>query len=412
MPAPVNIALIVLLTVWATQAVLCALQARRLLGKLRHAPRPRQAVHRPPVVVIMPFKGTEPRLAAALDRLFNQDYPDYRLVLVVDAERDPAYRSLQQAVARHPHRTAQILVAGEAGPRQGQKLHNQIAAMNRLAPDAGLDDVWVFADSDAVPGPQWLANMVGPLLIEQTGVTTGYRWLVPEDEPRATAWSRLAGVINSSVACTLCSRKRHNHAWGGSMAMRAAFAIAHDLRGRFTGALTDDYVVSTMCRQAGRDIYFVARCLVPTPVAFDRASFANFAFRQYLITRVYAPWLFVGAMGVTWLYVLGLLAAWATLGLWLVQWCSAIPAAVAAAALLVTGIGNQARAAYRAAAVRAAFDDDTIANLRQSLQWDRWATPIWMTLHALIVLRAAFGRTMTWRGMRYVLRGTHDVERL
>jgi ceramide glucosyltransferase len=401
------ILLAALLLAWTAQAILSALQARKLLRRLTRGRREAHDRHRPRAIVIMPFKGVEPRLDAALDRLFTQDYPDYRLLLVVESERDPAHGPLQQAIARHPGRRAELLVAGTAGPRQGQKVHNQLHALDHLAPQL-THDVLVFADSDAVPDEHWLGELVGPLAQPRTGVTTGYRWLVPE---RGGIWSNLASVINASVACMLCSREKHGHAWGGSMAMHADFAMAHNLRGRLTGALTDDYPVSAMCRAAGKRVYFVARCLVPTPVDFSLATLINFAHRQYLITRVYAPRLFAGALLVTWLYLLGMTGAWAAVALWLMGVASPVAATIASAALVTVGIANQCRAGYRAAAVNAAFDDATVAGLRTALQWDRWATPLWMTLHALLVLRAAFGRTMTWRGIRYILHGPQDVVR-
>src|SRR5690606_38659825 len=127
----------------------------KLLRRLGRDPRPAYAAHRPPVVVVMPFKGVEPRLCAALDRLFRQDYGgEYRLLLVVDSAADPAHGLLQQVMARHPRRRAELIVAGEAGPHEGQKVHNQLAAIDLLMRDRH-DQVWVFADSDAVPGPHW-----------------------------------------------------------------------------------------------------------------------------------------------------------------------------------------------------------------------------------------------------------------
>lgn len=442
MPTLVDILLTPLLVAWGTQAVLSALQARKLRNRLQRHERKAYAEYRPPAAVIVPFKGAEPRLEDALDRLFTQDYPDYRLLLVVESEADPAYGPLQQAMARHPGRRAELIIAGEAGPRQGQKLHNQLAAIARLsggerddasvvggvgagdgdAPLPGAGElpggVWVFADSDAVPGPTWLADMVGPLSQERTGVTTGYRWLVPEGEPRGTCWSRLASVMNASVACLMNGRERLFTAWGGSMAMRADFARQHDLVGRLTGAITDDYPVTRMCREADRRVYFVSDALVATPVDFDRRAFLNFVYRQYLITRVYAPRLFLGALVVTWLYVLGFAATWVRLG----QAASQLAAGDAALMtwlrlafcmllLSVVIVSDQLRASYRAAAVREAFDRSTVGQLQRTIRLDRWATPLWMTLHALLVLRAAFGRTMRWRGIRYRLRGPQDVQK-
>lgn len=385
----------VLLTAWTAQAVLASLLSRKLWKRVTRPRRDVRDQYRPHAVVIMPFKGVEPRLDAALDRLMTQDYPDYRVVLVVESESDPAYGLLQQAIARHPERRCDLLVAGVAGPRQGQKVHNQLFALEHLKAVSNRA-VLVFADSDAVPGPMWLGDMVGPLVNPTIGVTTGYRWLAPVG---GGLWSNLASVMNASVASLLSGRASLGHAWGGSMAMHADMVSKHDLHGRLNGALTDDFPVSRMCRDAGLRIYFVASCLVPTPAEFSFSSLANFAHRQYLITRVYAPRLYFGALAITWLYVAGLVVA-AGSRTWL-----------GLAAIMTVFAADQVRATYRAKVVEAAFDTSVQQQLQTSLRWDRWATPLWMLLHALLILRAVFGRRMIWRGTQYFLRGPNNVER-
>ncbi len=41
---------------------------------------------------------------------------------------------------------------------------------------------------------------------------------------------------------------------------------------------------------------------------------------------------------------------------------------------------------------------------------DRWATPLWMGLHWLFIVRSAFGRVMVWRGIRYRVDAPQRVE--
>lgn len=391
---------------WCLQAVLSAMQVRKLWRRLQRQPRSAFASYRPPAAVIVPFKGLEPRLDAALDRLFSQQYPDYRLLLIVDAETDEAVETLRAAMRRHPSRAAELLVAGPAGPNESQKIHNQLHALDRLIDErrrgGHAPDVWVFADSDAVPGLDWLANLIGPLGQDRTGATTGYRWLVPEPG-RRRFWSDLASVLNSSVASMFGSRERLVHAWGGSMAIRADFAIEQDLRRRWSGALTDDYPLTRLCREAGKRVYFVARCLVATPVVLDAASFLNFAHRQYLITRVYAPWLYVGGLSLTLLYTAGFISAAIML--------LARRDPLAGAALLIVAVADQVRAAYRVRVVREAFAPPAPQRLRGALRLDRWGTPLWMAANLLLLLRAAAGRSMCWRGIRYTLDGPNQVLR-
>jgi cellulose synthase/poly-beta-1,6-N-acetylglucosamine synthase-like glycosyltransferase len=410
------IALLLLWLAWCTQATLAALQVRRFAKVVGKKLRPQYLRHQPHAVVIVPFKGVDQDLAGGVASLCAQDYPDYRLLLVVDSTSDPAYPVLLQQLAKFPHVRAQVLVAGAAGPDEGQKVHNQLFAIDTLLAEKPAiptnhreQSAWVFADSDAVPGPLWLANMVGPLKRKRHGLVTGYRWLLPQD---GGLWSRFASVINSSAAAFL-GQRRFNHAWGGSMALRSGLAIEGDLRGKLTGALCDDYQFTALCKSRGLRVYFSSRCLVPTPVRFTRASFWNFAHRQYLLTRVYAPRLFWGSLAVLTLYLAGAISAWASL-LWSVMrrpgevWGWLVPAVAIAWVMAF----NQWRASQRCKAIRRNLGDAVLAQLGPTQRLDRWCTTAAVAIHWLVVARTLLGRTMVWRGMRYHLDAPQRVRRL
>lgn len=408
------IVLLVLWAGWLVQAVLSAMQVRKFARRFDRPAREDYAGYQPKAAVIVPFKGTEPGLAENLRGLFEQDYPEYRLVLVVESDDDPAAPLLREAIARDSHRQAELIVAGVAGPREGQKVHNQLAALRHLRDRAAGEAVWVFADSDAVPGPGWLGELVGPLVLDKTAVTTGYRWMIPrakpgEDRPRLAA--HLASVLNSSVACFL-GRDEHNHAWGGSMALRVDTAEELDLVGRLEGTLSDDYTVSRLAKESGRRIYFVSGCLVASPVDFDFPGLIEFAVRQHRITRVHAPGLWVGGILLHALYLLGLASLWAGLIWGLVARPGGWVWPVAAGVLLAGFVAGQVRAGYRRRVVRKAFGGEVVEKLRTALLLDRWAKPAWMMLHAGILVRAGLSRTICWRGVRYHMRGPDRVERL
>lgn len=407
------IAGVVIWVAWSVQAVLSVLQVRKFARRLEREPRRAFARYRPAAAVIVPFKGCEVDLQANLNSLFEQDYPDYQLVLVVESEKDPAYGALREAMEGHPQRRAQIVLAGEAPADEGQKVHNQRVALAELEKQQGGEAVWVFADSDAVPGPQWLAELVGPLgQGDKTGVTTGYRWLVPRRaEGRWLCWSSLASVLNSSVAC-FYGRDEYNHAWGGSMAMRVQTARQGQLLERLKGALSDDYQVSAMCQDLGLRIYFVPRCLVAGPVALSFAELLNFGYRQHVITRIHAPKVFIAGLAFHALYVLGLVSAWAGLAAALIVWPTWWAWMMPAGAMVAVALANQVRSSYRRLALRRALGPQVPDTLRQAMGLDRWATWLWMSLHALLLARAALGRTIRWRGIRYRLHGPQRIERL
>ncbi|MEX0745960.1 MAG: glycosyltransferase family 2 protein [Phycisphaeraceae bacterium] len=407
------ILLALLWTAWGTQAVLSAVQVRKFARRLERAPREKFDAYRPPAAVIVPFKGVEPALADNLRALCTQEYPAYRLVLVVQTEDDPAHAALKQAVRDHPDRRIDLVVAGHAPATVGQKVHNQLAALDHLHSATGDEQVWVFADSDAVPGPNWLGNLVGPLEREDRGLTTGYRWLVPEgtDGRPATIWAKLASVMNGSVAC-FAGRDQFNQAWGGSMAVRVGTARQAELVDSLEGCLTDDYPLTRMTHRLGKRVYFVPRCLVASPVSFSFTELVNFAHRQYLITRVYAPGLYAAAALLPALYLAGFGSAWAALLTGLLTAPRGPLWIMAATAIAVVFVANQIRASYRKRAVRNAFGQAMVERLHATLLLDRWATPLWMALHWALILRAGFGRTMRWRGIRYELRGPQAVRRL
>ena len=400
---------------WLLQAVVCLVQVKHLqLNIMRREHRP-GAIYRPRAIVIVPVKGADDDLTAHVAALCRQDYPDYQLVFVVESRQDPAHAVLERELSRFDQPQRRLLVAGPADADEGQKVHNQLAALRVLDEECSDDDVWVFADADAVPGPYWLAAMVRPLRRnEMTAMSTGYRWLVPtpaRDGPKPTLWSHLASVINSSVASQL-GRYPFDRAWGGSMAITVATARRGGLIGYLQNALADDYQCTRMCHDLKLRISFAPQCLVASPVQFTGLEFFEFARRQYRITRVYAATLYLTALALTSLYVAGFVSAAAFL---IASWTTGQPLGrwwPPAACMLAVFITNQLRSSLRASVVEHAYGPDVRRQLTVTLRLDRWATTFWMTLHWLVVLSALAGRTITWRGNRYRMRAPQRVEQL
>ena len=397
---------------WGTQAVLSVLVVRKFARRFEKFRRPQHDTYRPRVAVIVPFKGRDAQLEANLQSLCAQDYPDYQLIGVVESTDDPAYGVLRAAARRHESPRIEVLTAGPAAPAQGQKTHNQLAAIAHLQAQTNGEAVWVFADSDIEAPPHWLARLVGPLGESPTGLTTGYRWLVPTARAgarRPSVWAVLGSVMNATVAC-FCGRDAFNHAWGGSMALRVETARAGAIQTVLRGAINDDYPLTDMVRDLGLRIYYVSACTVASPVTFTFRELANFAHRQWFLTRVHAPRLLAIALALHTLFVVGFFSAWGRVALaarhGTVHWW---PAALAMA--VVFG-AHQARHGWRRRAARHVFGDAMDRRLGAALRADRWLTPVWMTCHWLLMGRALLGRSMRWRGVRYVVRGPNAVRRV
>lgn len=408
------IPLIVLWCLWVTQSVLVAIEGRKFSRRVAAPPREWFTDHQPKVAVIVPFKGHDHDLPRNVRAMITQRYAEYRLVFVFEDEQDPARAMIEDELSNHES-TPQIdlIIAGLAPPTTGQKVHNQLAALAFLEAQNDDAEVWVFADSDAVPGPGWLQKLVGPHLQEdRVGVTTGYRWLMPElraQRPRAA--SMFASVINSTVAVFIGHGKL-TQAWGGSMAIRADFAREHGLAENYLqGALSDDYQMTRLCRDAGRRVYFVHQCLVPSPINFNWRELFEFGRRQYLITRLHNRTLYRKSLSVIGLYIVGFVSAWASLIASLFNG-ETLLTVLAGLAIVTVGIANQFRAMYRRRAIASAFGSDQLRYLRHTIRLDQWGTIAVMTVNFVLLLSAAVGNTLTWRTNRYRLDGPQKIQKL
>ena len=413
MPDVLSYTLSVLWLAWLIQAVICVVQVKHLRRKLKRRVHRPFVKYRPRATVIIPVKGVDDDLATNIAALCSQDYPDYQLVFVVESKQDPAYSVLDRELSRFDRPPRRLLVAGPAHADEGQKVHNQLAALRVLEDECGEEEVWVFADADAVPGPFWLAAIVRPLRrVTTTAMTTGYRWMIPtagHEGPKPAIWSHLASIINSSIACQL-GRYPFDRAWGGSMAVTVGTARRGGLLSYLQHTLSDDYQCTRMCHDLKLRISFAPLCLVTSPVRFSGPEFFEFVCRQYRITRVYAPKLYVTALVLTSLYVAGCVSSAAFL---LTSWITGQPLNrwwFPAACMLTVCIANHIRSSLRASVVQQAFGPDMRKRLRATLWMDRWLTFLWMTVHWLVVLGALTGRTITWRGYRYRLRAPQRIE--
>ncbi|MBI1370300.1 MAG: glycosyltransferase [Planctomycetes bacterium] len=391
--------LVTLWALWVCQAVWCWWNVgrfrRRLAQQVGRAPHRKR--HRDlPAVIIVPVKGVDDHFAEHVRGLMHQGYFDYRLLFVTQSADEPAHVALADLIAGAPRaeglQGVDLITAGVA-QRGGQKVHNQLAALRTLD---DTEAVIVFADADAVPDDDWLESMVIAAQKERMGAATGYRWFIPADDAFA---SRLASVLNSSAA-TMLGPAYRNHAWGGAMAIKRSLMTECKLVEHFDGALSDDYQLTRAVRSIGRRVYFMSRGMAASPAKFTWARLIEFARRQYRITRIYAPWTWLGVLAILSLYLAGWVSAIAGL-------FAGMGDALVAIALVMTF--DIARGFERRRVVRALFGDETARRLAGALRLDIFSTPLWMALHWLIVLSTALGRRITWAGIRYHMRGRRDV---
>jgi cellulose synthase/poly-beta-1,6-N-acetylglucosamine synthase-like glycosyltransferase len=401
--------LAILWTVWLLQAAWCCWNQWAFRSRVRRwnrrVARTDRLLFREPVVVITPIKGAYVDHAGHMNALLHQDYPEYRVLFVVESESDPACASLKPFCASLQTSggggcvEARVLVAGLASD-EGQKVHNLLHALGHLTE---RDRAVVFADVDAVPDRHWLRHMVDQLLNDDVGVTTGYRWFVPPEAEEANLATRMASVLNSSVA-TLLGRENRSHAWGGSTAIRRDTLESADVAGHWRGALSDDYQMTRAMTLAGKRIVFLPICLIASPANFTWGSLLEFGRRQHLITRIHSPGIWLIGLAAMWVYTAGWLSAAAALLMGAHSWGWGV------AAMIGVSVLDVVRGSQRRKNVVMTLGEDVAEKLRSTFVLDRFATPVWMALHAWIILSSAVGRRIRWAGIRYEMRGRQRVK--
>jgi ceramide glucosyltransferase len=244
----------------------------------------------PFVSVIAPCRGVDTRMKENLEKLFEQDFPDYEIVFVVDDEKDEAVRIIKEISRRRGAEGAEtkLVIAGKA-ENEGQKVHNLREAVLNVSEKS---EVFVFVDSDARPDKNWLRNLIAPLRDEKIGCATGYRWFISEKRNFA---SEMLSVWNASIASALGANMKSNFCWGGSMAIRRETFEKVKMRERWRGTLSDDFTVTRMMKENGLAIYFVPQALTASIENCSFKRLLEFTTRQMKITRVYSSNLWIAS---------------------------------------------------------------------------------------------------------------------
>jgi hypothetical protein len=253
-------------------------------------------------------------------------------------------------------------------------------------------------DADAKPGPGWLRSLVTPLTFgPHIGATTGYRYYIPVTNHTA---NKIVSVLNAQVGALLGPYRR-TFAWGGSMALRRRDFHDFGLDKMWKNALSDDYVLShCVKKKAKRKIQFVPQCLVASDANFNWASLFEFAVRQYRITKVCEPWVWLTAVGGALVYLIafgytlfksvyGFInhAAVPDHNIQMFMFAGLYLTSMIRGYLLVSG-GMKLFPEHRAA-------------IGSTLIWATLGLPWCFFINLLALIGSACGRNIVWRGVAY-----------
>jgi cellulose synthase/poly-beta-1,6-N-acetylglucosamine synthase-like glycosyltransferase len=346
--------------------------------------------------IIAPCKGLDEGLRENLQALLEQDCPEYEVIFVVDDENDSAVPVIEE-ISRKAAKDAKIIVANKT-KESSQKIENLREGVLHISKRS---EVFVFVDSDARPSKQWLRNLVAPLVDENIGAATGYRWFISR---RSSFASEMRSVWNASVASALGKNTKSNFCWGGSTAIRREVFERLDVCEKWRGTLSDDFTLTRVLNEANLPIHFVPQALIASVENCTFRELLEFTTRQMKITRVYRPDLWKmsffgsGLFNVVWIWGIAVLvadrygfASWA-----------------AVAALILVSIFSIGKSWLRLKAVKL-----VLTKYKKDLSTQFWTqNTLWLLAPALFFYNAFaawVSRRMTWRGIRYELKSARET---
>ena len=145
----------------------------------------------PPVSVLKPVHGIEAQLRENIEGFFCQDYPAYEILFAADEAEDAALQVVREVSARYPKVPCRILVTGKP------PWPNPPAYCFYRMTEIAANEILVTSDSDVEVSPNYLKEVVAPLLDHQAGMVT----CVYRGKNAAGFWSGLT-AIGMSVEMT------------------------------------------------------------------------------------------------------------------------------------------------------------------------------------------------------------------
>ncbi len=264
---------------------------QRFLYKRLYRPRYDPSFH-PRCAVIVPCKGGATKNFEENVRSFlGFSYDNYEVIFTVESDSDGAVPKIQTVIAGIPK--ASLVIAG-LSTACAQKNFNQLAAV-KMAKDP---DVYVFADVDISPRPEWLSEIILPLSSPDISVTTGFRWLHAE---RGTLGQQAHFYMNSFLYTIYCTASFIGSVglWGGSMAIRRKDFEDFGVAARWSETVVDDSSLSQIIKKRKKKSILVSTCITHTDDLIDSVRDATHWFeRQMMFLKLYQRSLWIAAMPV------------------------------------------------------------------------------------------------------------------
>lgn len=239
-----------------------------------------QEQYTPKTAVLLTLRGADPFLDRCLTGLLDQNYPDFRIFLIVDSADDPALTALEPIIPAAPSTLIELVAVDKHLETCALKCNSLCYAIERLAPSF---QAVVLIDADVCPHQTWLRELVEPLSDPHVFATTGQRWYIPS---RSNYASLIRYLWN---AAAIVQMVLHKIPWGGSLALRRDSVELEKLLDIWRVSLTDDVTAPKAVKATRTKIVFVPSLVMVNREICSLRSFYPWVKRQLLMAKLYHP---------------------------------------------------------------------------------------------------------------------------
>jgi ceramide glucosyltransferase len=355
-------------------SILVIVAARRYLAKRL----PAMTATPEPISILKPLAGLDLNLEWNLRTFFEQDYPDFEILFAVRNAEDPAILIANKLIREYPRIPARVLITGEP-PYPNAKVYS----LDRMLATASYDLV-VMSDSDIRVGSDLLKVVAAEFQDLGVGIATcPYRAVAG-----ASFWSRLeaTGMNTDFLAGILvaCMLEGMQFAVGPTIVARRRVLESIGGFDRLKDYLAEDFVMGQFASQAGHGVILSSYVIEHHIGSSNLRHNAAHRLRWVRSTRRSRPLGYLGQL-FTMPLPLSILAV-----LMAPSWWPLMPLAFAVRAASAYAVASRI--------------------LRVKLNWA--LLPVEDLAAFCFWIAGFFGKTITWRGRDYRLRGDGRFELL
>ncbi len=234
----------------------------------------------PKAAVVLCLRGTDPFLEDCLQAILDQDYPQYKVRIVVDSRHDAAWPVAEKYATRSP--SSQIGME----PLVDRLETCSLKCSSLVQVVRSLDDSYEFIaqlDADTIPHRSWLRELAGALEGEHVGAASGNRWYMPA----AADYGSLVRYLWNAGA--VVQMYWYKIAWGGTLAVKMSTIRRAKLVDHWSRAFCEDTMLFARLRPLGLQLKFAPSLMMINREACDVPGFFIWVRRQLLTARLYHP---------------------------------------------------------------------------------------------------------------------------